>query len=307
MFRSRRLPVKDRLQAGKNTLVVFHSPVMLMMPKVKALRLPTVGQVQIVSEGHCHRSLHSQSPYHYGWDWGPRYVTEASGCQKLIAWDDLRIDNFHIRQEKISKDEAGLLAEFDVVARKSADVTLTVEHDGANGKKVPAAEQKSHLDEGLNHITIAFRIANPSLWYPNGYGPQTLYKFSATLSAGTAKKPMVEDRAELRTGLRSLEWHVSPTSGAKTSPHVNGIPVFAERRRFRPRLATRVTPAQHRQILQSARDAHMNMIRHWGGGYYETDDFYDIATNSHYGVAGLHVRRRHGSRRLAFQENVREE
>jgi beta-mannosidase len=37
-----------------------------------------------------------------------------------------------------------------------------------------------------------------------------------------------------------------------------------------------VTPEIHRQILEAARDAHMNMVREWGGGYYESDDFYDI-------------------------------
>jgi beta-mannosidase len=316
MFRAWRLPVKDRLHAGKNTLrIVFHSPVMLMMPKVKALpfRLPTVGQVQIVSEeGIATDPYTRKSPYHYGWDWGPRYVTEGIWLPvKLITWDDLRIDNFHIRQEKISQDEAQLWAEFDIVAAKSGEVSLAVEHDGATGKKVAAAEQKARLDEGMNRITIPFRIASPNLWYPNGYGAQTLYKFSATLSAGKGKKPLVEDRAELRTGLRSLELRRQPDEWGKSFTFVvNGIPVFAKGADVIPfdSFATRVTPTQHRQILQAARDAHMNMIRHWGGGYYETDDFYDICDElgimvwQDFMFGGAMV-----PGDTAFQENVRDE
>src|SRR5438445_4873180 len=163
MLRSCRPSAKARLHGGKNTLrVIFHSPIALMMPKVKAepYQLPTVGQVQLVSEGGIATDPYTRkAPYNYGWDWGPRYVTEGIWLPvKLIAWDDLRIDNFHIRQQKVSKDEAELWAEFDIVAAKSADVSLAVEHDGADGKRVPAAEQKSHVDEGVNHITVQFRI-----------------------------------------------------------------------------------------------------------------------------------------------------
>src|SRR5262249_20569246 len=40
--------------------------------------------------------------------------------------------------------------------------------------------------------------------------------------------------------------------------------------------ATRVTEQHYRDLLQSAADANMNMLRVWGGGIYEQDVFYDI-------------------------------
>jgi len=316
MFRAWRVPAKEKLKAGKNILrIVFHSPITLMMPKVKAMpvRLPTVGQVQIVSEeGIATDPYTRKSPYHYGWDWGPRYITAGIWLPlKLVAWDDYRIDNFHIKQEKVGKEEAELRADFDIVAAGRGEVTLAVEHDGANGRNVPAAGQKSLLDEGMNHVSISFNIKNPNLWYPNGYGPQILYKFFGTLSMANGKKTVVEDRSELRTGLRSLELRRQPDQWGKSFTFVvNGIPVFAKGADVIPfdSFATRVTPAQHRQILQSARDAHMNMIRHWGGGYYETDDFYDICDElgimvwQDFMFGGAMV-----PGDLAFQENVREE
>ncbi len=59
---------------------------------------------------------------------------------------------------------------------------------------------------------------------------------------------------------------------------VNGIEVFSKGADVIPfdSFPNRVTPDIHRKILQAARDAHMNMLREWGGGYYESDDFYDI-------------------------------
>jgi beta-mannosidase len=59
---------------------------------------------------------------------------------------------------------------------------------------------------------------------------------------------------------------------------VNGIPVFAKGADVIPfdSFPNRVITADYRRILESARDANMNMIRHWGGGYYETEEFYSI-------------------------------
>jgi beta-mannosidase len=317
MFRAWRVPVKDRLHSGKNTLrIVFHSPIKLMMPKVKAMpvRLPTVGQVQVVSEeGIATDPYTRKAPYHYGWDWGPRYVTEGIWLPvKLIAWDDLRIDNFHIHQKTISKEEAGLAAEFDIVASRGGDATFTVSHaDGSRASKQLDGEQKVRLDAGFNHITIPFRIANPSLWYPNGYGQQTLYKFSGTVVTSKGKSVVIEDHADVRTGLRSLELRRQPDEWGKSFTFVvNGIPIFAKGADVIPfdSFATRVTAAQQRQILQAARDAHMNMIRHWGGGYYESDDFYDICDElgimvwQDFMFGGAMV-----PGDLPFQENVREE
>jgi len=316
MFRSWRLPVKDKLHAGKNSLrIVFHSPIMLMMPKVKALpyRLPTVDQVQAVSEeGIATDPYTRKAPYNYGWDWGPRYVTQGIWKPiELVAWDDLRIDNFHIRQQKVTKDEAELWAEFDVVATTKSEAMLAVSHSHGPRSRVLDAERTVRLDVGTNHVTIPFQMKEPSLWYPNGYGAQALYNFSGTVAVPKGKGSVVEDRTQLRTGLRSLELRRVPDEWGKSFTFVvNGIPIFAKGADVIPfdSFMTRVTPAQHRQILESARDAHMNMIRHWGGGYYESDDFYDtcdelgIMVWQDFMFGGAMV-----PGDLAFQENVRAE
>jgi beta-mannosidase len=87
------------------------------------------------------------------------------------------------------------------------------------------------------------------------------------------------DTATTRTGLRSIVLRREKDQWGRSFEFaVNGIPVFGKGADVIPfdSFPSRVTTAQYRHILESARDANMNMIRHWGGGYYETDEFYQI-------------------------------
>ena len=113
------------------------------------------------------------------------------------------------------------------------------------------------------------------MWYPAGYGAQPIYKFQVQLKLGK----QLLDEATAKTGLRSIVLRREPDQWGRSFEFVvNGIPVFGKGADVIPfdSFPTRVTTQQYRQVLQSAVDANMNMIRHWGGGYYETDEFYDL-------------------------------
>jgi beta-mannosidase len=145
----------------------------------------------------------------------------------------------------------------------------------SNAGKPAILTRSVELHAGNNIIDIPVEIRQPKLWYPAGYGDQPLYSFTSNISVG----PTIADQRETRTGLRSIvlrrqldKW------GRSFEFDVNGIPVFAKGADVIPfdSFPNRVTTADYRRILQAARDANMNMIRHWGGGYYETDEFYQI-------------------------------
>ncbi|MGA9730369.1 MAG: hypothetical protein WBQ83_06770, partial [Candidatus Acidiferrales bacterium] len=280
MFRHWRVPAKTLLKAGPNTLrIVFHSPIESMIPKVKALPyiLPSVTSHMTGNEEDIATAPYTRkAPYQYGWDWGPRYVTE--GIWKPIhleTWDALRIENFHIQQQSVTKDFATLNAELEIEASHSAAASVEIDYAELSGAPSAPIRQSVQLESGINRIGVAVHIANPKLWYPLGVGAQDRYRFSATVRMG---RSVVAD-ASLKTGLRSIELRREVT-GADTSFAfvVNGIPIFAKGADVIPfdSFPNRVTPEIHRKILESARDAHMNMVREWGGGYYESDDFYDI-------------------------------
>ncbi|MEO8727268.1 MAG: glycoside hydrolase family 2 protein [Acidobacteriaceae bacterium] len=312
MFRSWRVPVKGTLVSGSNTLrIVFHSPIQFMMPKVKALAyvLPAISTINGGNEEGIPTAPYTRkAPYNYGWDWGPRFMTIGIWKPvRLEAWDALRIENFHIQQRKIGKEVAELSAELDIDASQPGVVKVEVTNDHASGKSAKNISQEVMLDAGMNHVSLPFRVSSPQLWYPVGYGPQERYKFSASLREG--KNELAS--AEVKTGLRSVELRRDPDQWGKGFTFViNGIPIFAKGANVIPfdSFMTRVTPAQHRKFLLAARDAHMNMLRDWGGGYYESDDYYDTADElgiliwQEFMFGGDMVP---GDE--AFQENVREE
>jgi beta-mannosidase len=267
-FRVWRVPVKGRLHAGKNLLrVVFPSP-------IKAAQEAAASDLFRLRSKTEDKTYIRKPAYEYGWDWGPRFVT--SGIWKpvrLVAWDKARIADFHIRQRDVSKEVAHLNAEVEIEAASAGQTSVVVKFSD-NGRPVIVLAKVS-FHAGRNVIDLPIEIRRPKLWYPAGYGEQPLYEFTAQVATNGQG---IEER-KVKTGLRSIVLHRELDKWGRSFEFlVNGIPVFAKGADVIPfdSFPNRVTSANYRRILESARDANMNMIRHWGGGYYETDEFYAI-------------------------------
>jgi beta-mannosidase len=281
MFRHWRIAAKPLLKAGPNTLrIVFHSAVEKMIPYVKSLPyvLPSISTHNYGNEEDIATAPYTRkAPYNYGWDWGPRYMTEGIWQPvRLETWDGMRIDNFHIHQQKVGSDLALVTAELDIEADKPISATLNLTHGELSGAQASDGAQTLQLEAGMNHVSFPIRIASPKLWYPVGYGEQSRYSFAASIRLN---KKVEAAHAEVKTGLRSVELRrVADQWGKSFEFVVNGILVFGKGADVIPfdSFPNHVTPEIHRKILQAARDAHMNMVREWGGGYYESDDFFDI-------------------------------
>jgi len=268
MFRIWRVPAKAHLHAGKNLLrVVFPSP-------IKAAQEVAAGDALRLRSKTADKTYVRKAAYEYGWDWGPRFVT--SGIWKAVrleAWDKVRIADFAIHQRDVSKDVAHIDAQVEVEASAAGSARVTVQYSD-NGKPVTLATLAT-LHAGRNVIDLPAEIRHPKLWYPAGYGEQPLYEFTAQVSTGG----MTAESRKAKAGLRTVVLHRELDKwGRSFELVVNGIPVFAKGADVIPfdSFPNRVTTADYRRILESARDANMNMIRHWGGGYYETEEFYSI-------------------------------
>jgi len=312
MFRRWRVSAKATLKLGSNTLrIVFHSAVEKMIPyaKLQPYILPSISTHNYGNEENIATAPYTRkAPYNYGWDWGPRFMTEGIWQPiRFETWDALRIENFHIHQQRITSDLANVTAEVEIEASKPTSATLTLAHDEMSGPQTSDGIQGLQLNAGINHVSVPIRIVAPKLWYPAGYGAQSRYRFSASIRIGRDAAA----HAEVKTGLRSVELRRASDEWGKSFEFVvNGISVFAKGADVIPfdSFPNRVTPEIHRNILQAARDAHMNMVREWGGGYYESDDFFD--TCDELGIMVWQEFMFGGDMvpgDVAFQENVRQE
>ena len=281
MFRSYTVDAKPLLHPGDNTLtILFHSPVNTTAPLVAKLPyiLPGTGYEPLDPGNGIYPvgQYQRKAGYHYGWDWGPRLVT--SGVFRPIhldTWSGDRIRSLHVEQTSIAADRALANAEVEVHADTAGPATLAITLTSPSGKPLGTRALPVLLEPGANPLTLPIRVDRPDLWWPAGYGAQSRYTVTAKILRGshsTATQSLV-------TGFRSVKLRRHPDEwGTSFEFVVNGIPIFAKGANLVPldSFPPATTDAKKRDILTSARDANLNMLRIWGGGFYETDSFYDL-------------------------------
>lgn len=281
--RTWRARVDGRLRARGNELrIVLRSPIRTLLPGVQAMPHKIAGN---------YPSPYGDEPkdamvgnfvrkpgYHFGWDWGPRYVT--AGIWRpvhLESWDAQRLTALTVLTRTLDAARADLEIAIEVESAAVGTAAVQLEVLDPDGKRVARIERKAMLQEGDNRIAMPLTLRQPRRWWPAGQGEQARYTVRAILAPGTAGATRIEQR----TGLRTVELRreVDRNGGQGFAFVINGVPIFAKGANVIPfdMFPARVDAARIRRELTAARDANMNMLRNWGGGYYEDDVFFDIA------------------------------
>ena len=258
MFTGGRWDVKPLLRAGKNEIAIRFGSALKYIRTHRLEHQPRefndpVGRSQVLRKQQCQ----------FGWDWGPRFVTAGIWRDiRLEGWSGNRLDNVRVTQ-KHRKDGSVLLTFEPELARKDSRIQVigTVSLHGRVVTEIKNRECK---------------IENPKLWWPNGHGAQPLYQIELAV---TDRSDHYLGRWSKRLGLRTLELDRHKDKAGETFQFVvNGRAIFAKGANWIPAhsFVAGLTRADYARDLTSAAEAHMNMIRVWGGGIYESDDFYDL-------------------------------
>jgi beta-mannosidase len=267
MFREWKVEIKafSFLKPGENTLLIhFLSPVKSALPLWQALGYELPGGPKVMTR---------KPGYHYGWDWGPKLTT--SGIFRpvyLKAWNKAKIESLQLVQGELTKQNARMTAVFDIrsTIRQSAVVSILDEKS-----RETLNRESVDLVPGVNRVSLPFDIKNPKRWWTNGLGEPYLYKLTGELRTGKD----LRDRVSHRIGLRTVELVTEKDEkGESFYFKLNGVPVFMKGANYIPQdnFPARVTEERYRKLIKDAQDANMNMLRVWGGGFYENDIFYDL-------------------------------
>jgi beta-mannosidase len=205
----------------------------------------------------------------FGWDWGPNVAT--AGIWQPIGlhtWDVARLAA--VRPLVTVEDGAGRV-DVHVDVERHGDVPLTV------SAAVAGSRVETTLAPGERTAVVTLTVRDPELWWPRGYGEQARHLLDVTLRGPDGG---AVDTWQRRIGFRSLRLDTTPDAdGAPFTFVVNDVPVFVRGLNWIPddTFLNRVTRERYAERLTQACEVNANLLRVWGGGRYESDDFYDLA------------------------------
>ena len=295
--RTYRVGVDGRLREGSNDLEVrFGSPVAYADAQSLALGYrPHVNH-------HPYNAIRKMA-CSFGWDWG--LDTATSGIWKpvtLESWSSVRLASVRpvvtvdgsrgVVDVHVDLERAGVS-----VGDAAAPVTVRA--------TVGAVMQEARVESGADSTVVQVVVDDPELWWPRGHGGQPLYDVTVSVTGGgdgdagrassgddgdgvdgtrassadgeTAGD--VRDEWSSRIGFRTVEVRVEPDElGTSFTVVVNGEPLWIKGANWIPDDAFphRIGRDRYRDRIEQAEFGNVNLLRVWGGGIFESDDFYEL-------------------------------
>jgi beta-mannosidase len=275
MFVPLRLALGARLAPGRHVLGLRFDSALRRGRAIEAQH----GGPRPLWNGDSSRLHVRKAPYHYGWDWGPTLLTCGPWRPVRLDLADLRIAEL-ASPVTLTDDLSHARIDLDLTLEGRAELlaSVRVEHLLLDPQGQVVA-RSSVAPRGLQQ-RCSLAVPAPRLWWPAGQGGQPLYTLQTRLLAGSEAAPVVVDTLQRRLGLRRLRLVQAPVAGEAGQSfvfEVNGREIFCGGANWIPddNLLERVTPARYHERVRQAVDAHLLMLRVWGGGIYEDEAFYD--------------------------------
>ncbi len=209
----------------------------------------------------------------WGWDWGPTLTT--AGIWRPIRLEVTPAARLASVRPEVNVDEHGhgtvdVRCAVGRVDQRALRIIATVTAPGDAGTVTVAEALVDDVDAAV-HLDVGAI----ERWWPRSLGAQPRYELTVELR--TTDDELVDSWSR-SIGFRSVVLdHSADDRGAAFTFVVNDVALFARGVNWIPDdpFPSRVTAARVRERLQQAVDANVDLVRVWGGGVYESEDFYD--------------------------------
>lgn len=248
--------------------------------RLEVLIAPSPRRPELEVQDSRQASASCKPPFSYGWDWCPRLVSlglcgpayiDYRPAARIAGWDiayTLDADLQH--------------AQLQIGCRPTMDGTVIFTlYRGST----PVYVQQEAVRGGAS-VFFGGVFAHPDLWWPAGQGDQALYRAELTLRSpgqpdDTHTRPIGFRRVRLVMNEGAWDRVQSFPQTRSTPPitiEINGRRIFAKGSNWVPPaiFPSEITREVVEPPLALARDAHMNLLRLWGGGYVNPPVFYDL-------------------------------
>lgn len=261
--------IKSALAEGENDLrVVFHSPVNYVKEKQAVEKCPR-------NSNGMDGIPHIRKPQcHFGWDWGP--VLPPSGISsdiQICGYSGARIVDLSVAQQhEDGKVRLQISAQIERLTECAPQYILRVFS--------PSGELLTETNADFSNADTAqcmVVIDEPELWWTRDLSEkaqQPLYMVEFALLCGEKQADVIARKI----GLRTIELNRDKDEyGENFQFRINGVPLFIKGANWIPpdSFATRYIDARLEYDMAAMRFSNFNMLRIWGGGYYERDALYD--------------------------------
>jgi beta-mannosidase len=298
MFRPSTFDVTGRLEADAELLICFRPPLAGLTPPAAATNLlqrlgdalaslapeePAGAEAAgIWSPTLPLATLRRKATFSWGWDFGPRLPSIGPWRPvEVIHESGAVLSGYHVRTDRVDVD------------RRTADITVRVEATQLRQDLRLVAEVDLIAPDGkITSLTVplasedgaprtlsgasSVRVEDAELWWTHDLGRQPRYHVTVRLGDG---EQLLDEQRDL-VGLRTIALDRSndPEGGRHFRFVLNGVPIFARGAAWLPAdmLVGSVSEARYRDLLNTARDGEMTMLRIWGGGIYEHNFFYSL-------------------------------
>lgn len=230
-----------------------------------------------------------------GWDWLPEVHDRNMGIWLpvyLRTTGKVIIEHPHIitalpnlPDTGLAKLSLGLVLNNKGDAVSTGKLRITISPETFKAVSFSAQRNITINAGGIKEIKLndadikEFIIKQPHLWWPNNYGNPDLYRIRIQYINGNT----ISDDTSFLFGIRTVASSTTNVNGwVRRDFSVNGRKIHLVGGAWVPDMMLNRDARRYDDELRLCRNGNVNLVRIWGGGLGETDDFYESA--DHYGL-----------------------